>query len=358
MSDINIGDIVSNPMKNFASDNASGVHPDVMAAMAAVNQGHVVGYGGDAYSAQMDRLFKDTFGEQATVFPLFNGTGSNVLALKGMMWSQETVYCSEEAHLLVDECGAPENHIGCKLVTMPSRGGKVDVDDIRAQVKLNRGFVHRSQPRVISIAQATERGTVYSLAELKAIVAFARENGLLVHMDGARIHNAAAALGVTFREMTTDIGIDVVSFGGTKNGLMMAEAIVVLNPSLHRAYPYVRKQGMQLASKHRFLAAQYLAYLQNDLWLKNALAANEAAAYLAAKLTEIDGISLSSPVDINVVFARVPKDWIPAMQEACFFNVWDGEKGEVRLITSYDTTTQDIDQFIEAVVQIASSERK
>ena len=354
---MNTADIVPQPTKNFASDNASGVHPVVMEAMISANQGHVVGYGGDAYSQHAQALFKRAFGEDAEAYLLFNGTGSNVLALKGMLGSHETIYCSEEAHLFVDECGAPENHIGCKLITMASTKGKIDVTDIISQVSVNQGFVHRSQPRVISIAQATERGTVYSLDELKNIVAFARQHDMLVHMDGARIHNAAAALGVTFKEMTTDIGIDVVSFGGTKNGLMMAEAIVVLNPALKNAYPFVRKQGMQLASKHRFLAAQYIAYFTDELWRANAEKANGSAAYLAEKLNEFPEITLTSPVDINVVFACLPAHWIAPMQAASFFNIWDASTGEARFITSFDTTHSDIDQFIEAVKQIAAQSR-
>ncbi len=334
------------PQHNFASDNASGVHPLVMAKMAEVNHGHVVGYGNDPYTHAALERFKETFGAQSESYMFLNGTGTNVLALKGLAQSYETVYCSDEAHLLVDECGAPEAFVGCKLVTLPSANGKIDVTTLEAQVTLNTGFVHRSQPRVITLTQATERGTVYSLEELKAAISFARRHDLYVHIDGARIHNAAAALGVSFKEMTTDLGVDVVSFGGTKNGLMMAEAIVVLNPDLHAAFPYIRKQGMQLVSKHHFLAAQYLAYFEDDLWLKNATHANEIAAYFTSQLATFSGVEITSPVDINVIFARLPADWIKPLQSYCYFNIWDAAKSEVRFITSFDTTKEDIDGFI------------
>lgn len=337
------------PRRIFASDNASGVHPRVMAALQAVNQGHQLGYGNDPYSARVKELFRTVFGPQAETFLVLNGTGSNVMAIKGMLRSHEAVLCSREAHLLLDECGAPENFIGCKLVALPVKQGKIDLQAMESHVLRVKGIQHHSQPRVVTIAQTTERGTVYTLDELRAIVEFARRHGLFVHMDGARIANAAAALGVSFREMTTDIGIDVLSFGGTKNGLMMAEALVVLNPALLEAYSFIRKQGMQLASKHRFLAAQYLAYFEGDLWLENASHANAMARYLADGLARIEGISLTSEVEANLVFAIMPREWIQPLQQVCYFNVWDAERNEVRLIASFDTTREDIDAFLEEI---------
>ncbi|MFC3286219.1 threonine aldolase family protein [Litchfieldella rifensis] len=337
------------PGRIFASDNASGVHPRVMEALQAANLGHQLGYGNDPYTERVRGLFKEVFGPGAETFLLLNGTGSNVLALKGMLRSHEAVCCSHEAHLLVDECGAPENVIGCKLVALPVHQGKLDLPALEAHIRRVAGIQHHSQPRVVSIAQATERGTVYHLDELQAIVAVARRHGLLVHMDGARIANAAVALGISFKEMTADVGIDVVSFGGTKNGLMMAEALVVLNPALVEAYPFIRKQGMQLASKHRFLAAQYLAYFEGDLWRENAAHANAMARYLADGLSHFDEIALTAPVEANLVFATLPREWIQPLQQACNFNVWDAARAEVRLIASFDTTREDIDAFLAEI---------
>ncbi|MFC6669423.1 threonine aldolase family protein [Marinobacterium aestuariivivens] len=332
----------------LASDNASGVHPQVLAKLAEVNQGHVPGYGDDEVTQRALALFRDHFGAGSETLLLFNGTAANVLALKGMVHSHETVYCCEEAHLQVDECGAPEHYIGCKLSPVPGLRGKLTLAKIEQLLAADRGVVHRSQPRVISLAQATERGSVYSLAELQAIVAFAREHELLVHMDGARLANAAVALNVGFHELCA--GVDVLSFGGTKNGLMMAEALVVLNPELQRAYPYIRKQGMQLASKQRFLAAQFLAYFEDDLWRTNAANANAMAARLAEGLAAIPGVTLTAPVEINMVFAQLPTDWIEPLQQLTPFLVWPGEThSEVRLVTSFDTRPGDIDLFIEAV---------
>jgi threonine aldolase len=339
----------------LASDNASGVHPEVMARLAEVNYGHVPGYGADEVTQQALARFKALFGEQSETLLLFNGTAANVLALKGMVQSHEAVFCSEESHLQVDECGAPEHFVGCKLVPVPSLGGKLSLANIEQRVAADLDLVHRSQPRVISLAQATERGSVYSLEELRAITAFAREQQLLVHMDGARIANAAVALGVGFAEMTADLGIDVLSFGGTKNGLMMAEALVVLNPELQRAYPYIRKQGMQLASKQRFLAAQFLAYFDNRLWQRNAGNANAMARRLASGLGNLDEVTLSAPVEINMVFAQVPTGWLDAVQRLTPCLVWPGETfSEIRLVTSFDTRAEDIDHFVREFARLSA----
>jgi len=338
----------------LVSDNASGVHPEVMARLAAVNAGHVTGYGQDDITRRAQECFREQFGDQAESFLMFNGTATNVLALKGMVRSHEAVYCTAEAHLLVDECGAPEHYVGCKLVPVAGRNGKLAPSAIRERIAEDRGVVHRSQPRTISLAQATERGTVYSLDELQEIVACAREHGLLVHMDGARLANAAAALGTDFAALTTALGIDVLSFGGTKNGLMMAEALVVLNPALHHAYPYIRKQGMQLASKQRFLAAQYLAYFEGELWRRNALHANAMAARLARALEGFDAVRLSAPVEINMVFAHLPSAWIATLHGLTPFLVWPGEThSEARFVTSFDTTDDDIDHFVQVLRGLA-----
>lgn len=338
----------------LTSDNASGVHPEVMARLAEVNQGHVPGYGADEVTQQALARFKALFGEQSETLLLFNGTAANVLALKGMVQSHEAVFCSEEAHLQVDECGAPEHFVGCKLLPVPSLEGKLSLAKIEQRLAAERDVVHRSQPRVISLAQATERGSVYSLEELRAITAFARERALLVHMDGARLANAAAALGVGFAEMTADLGIDVLSFGGTKNGLMMAEALVVLNPALQQAYPYIRKQGMQLASKQRFLAAQFLAYFDNRLWQRNAANANAMATYLAEQLVQFEQVRLSAAVEVNMVFAQLPTAWVEPLLQHTPLLVWPGEAvSEVRLVTSFDTCPGDIDQFVHHIDRLS-----
>lgn len=338
----------------LASDNASGVHPEVMAKLAEVNSGHVPGYGTDEVTQHALARFRTLFGEQSETLLLFNGTAANVLALKGMLQSHEAVFCSEEAHLQIDECGAPEHFVGCKLVPVPSLRGKLTLAKIEQLVAVDRKVVHRSQPRVISLAQATERGSVYSLEELRAMTAFARERQLLVHMDGARIANAAVALGVGFAEMTADLGIDVLSFGGTKNGLMMAEALVVLNPALQRAYPYIRKQGMQLASKQRFLAAQFLAYFDNRLWHRNAANANAMASYLAGQLTQFEQVRLSAPVEINMLFVQLPTAWVEPLLQHTPLLVWPGEAcSEVRLVTSFDTRPEDIDQFVNHISRLS-----
>ncbi|NVK44383.1 MAG: threonine aldolase [Oceanospirillaceae bacterium] len=337
----------------LVSDNASGVHPEVLAKFANVNHGHVTGYGADPVTREALERFASAFGKHSETFLLFNGTGANVLALKGMLQSHEAVICSDQAHLLVDECGAPEHFVGCKLIGVPTRGGKFGVEQIEAWLATDGGGVHHNQPRVISLAQATERGTLYSLDELRGIGEYARERGLLLHLDGARIANAAVALGVEFEDLAE--WADVLSFGGTKNGLMMAEALVVLNPELLHRYPYIRKQGMQLASKHRFLAAQFLAYFDNDLWRRNAANANAMARRLAGGLTAIDGVRLCEPVEINLVFVQLPTAWLEALQCLTPCLAWRGEQqSEVRLVTSFDTTVDDIDRFIAAFGELAS----
>ncbi len=340
----------------FASDNASGVHPEVMARLAAVNAGHVPGYGQDDVTRRAADLFREQFGEQAETLLMCTGTAANVLALAGMVRSHEAVLCSAEAHLLVDECGAPEHYVGCKLLPVPGTHGKLDPAQIRRRLAEDRGVVHRSQPRAISLSQATERGTLYSREALRELVAFARAHELRVHIDGARLANAAAALGTGFAELTTELGVDVVSFGGTKNGLMLAEALVVLDPALHDGYRYIRKQGMQLASKQRFIAAQYLAYFEAELWRRNALQANAMAAELARRLATFDAVTLTAPVEINMVFARLPNAWIAPLQRLTPFLMWPGEThSEARFVTSFDTTREDIDRFIHAIAGLADS---
>jgi threonine aldolase len=340
----------------LASDNASGVHPAVLERMIAANRGHALGYGSDAFTSDVMKAFRRVFGEQADVFLVCTGTAANVLALQAMTLPVDAVFCADCAHLLVDECGAPERFAGCKVVGLRTRDGKIELPALEEAVAFHTGLVHRNRPRMVSLSQATERGTVYTPGEVRAIAAFARAKGMLVHMDGARIANAAASLGLSLAAMTRELGVDIVSFGGTKNGLMMAEAIVVLDPSLASALPSIRKQGMQLASKQRFLAAQYLAYFEDDLWLHNAWHANRMAALLASRLSDADGVRVTASVDANMVFATLPAAWIAPLQRHTAFHVWNAATSEVRFVTSFDTSEQDIDAFAGEVARLAIQE--
>lgn len=340
----------------LASDNASGVHPAVFARMLTANHGHALGYGADAQTGQALQLFRNAFGADAQAFLVCTGTAANVLALQALARSVDAVFCAQGAHLLVDECGAPEHIIGCKVVAVAARAGKMELPALEQTVAFHAGLVHRSRPRVVSVSQASERGTVYQPDEVRAIAAFAHAQGMLLHMDGARLANAAAALNLSLAQLTRELGVDILSFGGTKNGLMMAEAIIVFDAQLATLLPAVRKQGMQLASKQRFVAAQYLAYFDGDLWLHNAGHANRMAARLASKLRAIAGVQITEAVDANMVFARLPQDWIAPLQAHTAFHVWNPQLGEVRLVTSFDSSAQHIDAFASAMERLAAGE--
>ncbi len=333
-------------MKSFASDNHSGIHPDIVRAIAAANTGHCKAYGADDHTASALGLIKKHFGAQAEGFFVFNGTGANVLSLQALTKSHQAILCSELAHIQVDECGAPEKFTGCKLIGLPHSDGKIRVSDIEKQLAVI-GSEHQVQPKVVSISQSTELGTVYTLSEIRAIAQFCKANGLFFHMDGARLSNAAASLGVSLREITE--GVDIVSFGGTKNGLMLGECVVVLSPSLAGDLKFTRKQGMQLSSKMRFIAAQFTEFLSNDLWLKNAQNANRMARLLESKVREIPSVKISRPVEANAVFAMIPPDRIAKLQAQYFFYVWDVSQSEVRWVTSFDTTEQDVLEFAQAI---------
>lgn len=334
----------------FASDNNSGVHPEVLEAMARLNTGHTIAYGDDAYTDSARRMFEAVFGRDMEVYFVFTGTGANVLGLKTLTDSYHSIICAETAHIHEDECGAPEKFTGCKLLTVPTEDGKIRVDQVRPFLR-SFGFEHHAQPRVVSLTQATELGTVYRPGEIRKIADFAHTNGLKVHMDGARICNAAAALDVTLREITGDAGVDVLSFGGTKNGLMYGEAVVFFDKSLCKNFKYVRKQGMQLASKMRFMAAQFEAFFSDDLWLKSARHANRMAGLLAEKISKIPGIRVTGKVEANGVFAVIPARVIPRLQEDFFFYVWDEDRSVVRLMASFDTTEEDINRFAALLVE-------
>jgi len=334
--------------RGFASDNNSGIHPEILNAISAANTGHAVGYGGDEITEKAIKRFKQEFGEQTEVFFVFNGTGANVLGLSTLTHSFNAVICADTAHIQTDECGAPEKLTGCKLLPVNTIKGKILPAGI---IKYLHGFdfEHHSQPKVISISQATELGTVYSLEEIKAITSLAHEYGLLVHMDGARLANAAVAIDLPFRAFTVDAGIDVLSFGGTKNGMMLGEAVLFFNPELIRDTKYIRKQSMQLYSKMRFVSAQFLAYFENDLWKRNATHSNRMARLLEQEVKKIPAIQLTQEVEANGVFAIVPAEIIPQLQEKYFFYMWDEHRSEVRWMTSFDTEEEDITQFASLI---------
>ncbi len=333
------------PKRSFASDNNAGVHPHVMSAIAAANDGHVIAYGDDPYTAGAIKKFQREFGKDAEVFFVFGGTGANVLGLKAATASHHAIICAETAHINVDECGAPEKFTGCKLLPVSTPDGKVRPEQLPALLH-EVGFEHHVQPRVVSISQATEMGTVYTPNELKRVARFAHDHDMLLHMDGARISNAAASLKVKVKAITRDAGVDVLSFGGAKNGMMYGEAVVFFDKSLAKDFKYTRKQGTHLPSKMRFISAQFEALLSNELWRRNAQHANDMAQLLARELQSIPQIELTQKVESNGVFARLPKKYIPILQKRYFFYVWNQEISEARFMTSFDTTEEDIRDFI------------
>jgi len=330
--------------RGFASDNNAGVHPQILKAMAAVNEGHVIAYGDDPYTEEAITRLQEIFGEDAEVFFVFIGTAANVLGLSSVTQPYHAVICPDTAHINVDECGAPEKFSGCKLLSCDTPDGKLTVDSIKRHMH-GIGFEHHVQPRVVSITQASELGTVYTIEEIKEIAEYTHAHDMLLHMDGARISNAAVALSSSFREMTVDAGVDVLSFGGTKNGMMYGEAVVFFNKTLCEDFKYRRKQGMQLSSKMRYIAAQFSAFLEDDLWKHNAAHANLMAQKLYSAVKDIPGVKVTRKVESNAVFAIVPRDIIPQLQEAFFFYIWDEESSEVRWMCSFDTTEEDILTF-------------
>jgi threonine aldolase len=331
---------------SFASDNYSGVHPAVLDAITAANTGRQPAYGRDEWTLRLQEVFRHHFGEQATAYPVFNGTGANVVALQAMTTRWASVVCTSTAHIHVDECGAPEKVAGVKLLPIPTFDGKLTPGLIDLEAR-GMDDVHRAQPQVVSITQTTELGTAYTVDEIRAICDHAHALGLRVHLDGARISNAAAHLGASLREMTTDAGVDVVSFGGTKNGLMLGEAVVVLDPAAAPHVDYVRKSSTQLASKMRFVSAQLEALLGTDLWLVNASHANAMAQRLAAGLDGL--VEVPRPVQANAVFARLPQRVIETLQASYEFYVWDETVGEVRWMTAWDTSAEHVDAFVADV---------
>ncbi|MDW7672730.1 MAG: low specificity L-threonine aldolase [Bacillota bacterium] len=333
---------------SFASDNCAGVHPKVMEALAEANQGYVHSYGDDVYTAEAVKLIKSHFGKQSAVFFVYNGTGANVTGITHLVHSYQTVICAETGHIHVDECGSLEHYCGCKVVALPTEDGKITPDDIAPRL-VGIGDEHRSQPGMISITQPTEYGVLYTVDEIMHLSEFARANHMLLHMDGARIANAAAALSVPLKAFTTDCGVDVLSFGVTKNGIMFGESVVFLKKGLEKAFPYIRKQGMQLHSKMRFIASQFIAILTDNLWLENARHANEMMRRLYQGITQMPAVTITRPVHCNALFALMPKEVIDTMQQQFHFYTWNEQTGEVRLMTSYQTTESEVDKFLEAL---------
>lgn len=343
-------------VRGFASDNYSGIHPEVLAAIAEANEGHQTAYGEDVYTERLQEVMAEQFGADATAYPVFNGTGANVVALQSMMPRWGAVVATATAHIHSDEGGAPERMGGMKLFTVPTEDGKLSPELIDREA-WGWGDEHRAQPLVVSVTQSTELGTVYTPAELAAITDHAHSLGMLVHLDGSRLANAAASLGVSLGALTRDVGIDVLSLGGTKNGGMLSEAIVVLNPAASAGLKYSRKFSMQLASKMRFVSAQLIALYEGDLWLRNASHSNAMAARLRAGIEagladgSIKGVGFSQPTQSNGVFATLPDGVADRLRESFKFYDWDASKNEVRWMCSFDTTAEDVDSFIAAIAR-------
>ena len=342
--------------RSFASDNNSGAHPRVMEALVRANAGQTPAYGADPFTDEAQAALQRHFGGKARAWFVFLGTAANVLGLKSVIAPHHGVICTDCAHLHTDECGAPEALIGAKLLTVPARGGKLRPEDC-LPLLADRGDVHRNDPKVLSITQSTERGTVYTVEELREISAFCREHGLYLHMDGARLANAAAALDRPLAALTVEAGVDLLSFGGTKNGLLFGEAVVFLNDELGHSFGFTRKQNLQLMSKMRFLAAQFTEYLRDDLWLENARRANAMAASLGRALAAVEHVDIEHPVEVNAVFARMHKNVIAKLHERFYFyvlNTFDAEgrptdRHLVRLMTSFNTTEDEVAEFVDAV---------
>ena len=342
--------LLNKTTRSFASDNNAGVHPEVLEAIARANQGHVVAYGDDPYTRSAVARFEEHFGEGIDVFYTFNGTGANVLGLQALNRPYHAVLCSEHAHIYTDECGAPEKHTGCKLIPLPNPDGKITLDAVRHAYH-GIGDQHHVQARVISITQSTEMGTVYQAGEIQALARFAHEHEMFLHMDGARIANAAASLGQTLRQATRDLGADVLSFGGTKNGILGGEAVVFFNRKLSTDFLYLRKQGMQLASKMRFIAVQFEALLTDDLWRRSAQHANHMARLLEAELRRIPQVKIVWKVEANGVFAQIPRHAIQKIKDRYFFYMWIEEESIVRWMCSFDTTEADVKEFAKVVAE-------
>ena len=332
-------------LRGFASDNNSGIHPEILKAITAANIGHSKGYGDDKWTAEAISLFKNEFGEGVEVFFVLTGTGANILGLQSASNSFHSIICAETAHIHTDECGAPEKFTGSKLIPVATTNGKITPDQLKKYLH-GFDFEHHSQPHLISITQATELGTVYKVEEIQALANLAHSHGMYLHMDGARIANAAVSLGLPFRAFTKDAGVDILSFGGTKNGMMIGEAVLFFNTALTQYTKYYRKQAAQLFSKMRFVGAQFVPYLKQEIWKETATHSNKMAKLLESEVRKLEKVHITQNVDANGIFAIVPKELISQMQQEYFFYPWDEMRGEVRWMTSFDTTEEDIMNFV------------
>ncbi|GGS80292.1 threonine aldolase family protein [Nonomuraea spiralis] len=340
--------------KSFASDNHAGVHSEILHAITTANQGDAPAYGDDTWTSTFEHKIKETFGPTAEGFAVLNGAGANMVGLALMLGRYDAILCADSAHIATHETGATERLLGVKLRTVPTSQGKLRPDDIKAHLNL-LGQHHEPQPAVVSISQVTELGTCYSPTEIAALAETAHASGLRLHVDGARLANAAAHLNCPLKAITTDAGVDVFSFGGTKNGALAAEAVVVLDPSLTDAVPYLRRQSLQLASKMRFISAQLSALLTDDLWHRNASHANQMALRLANGITDVPGVSLAQPVESNAVFATLPHAVTESLRQHYLFHYWDEQAGTVRWMTAYDTTEEHVDDFLAALHKAATT---
>lgn len=335
----------------FASDNCAGAHPDIIKSFSSVNDGFVPSYGADEHTEKASQIIKNAFGVQSEIFFCLTGTAANIISLASVLNPYQGVICADTAHINVDECGAPERFTGSKLISVPNSNGKITPEDIEGELH-SLGFEHHAQPYIVSISQATELGTVYSIEEIKAICGTAHKHGLYVHMDGSRMFNAVCSLGCSLADVTVNAGVDILSLGGTKNGMAIGEAVIFFNKDLCKNTKYVRKQAMQLFSKMRFISCQFQAFFENDLWRFNAEKANSLALYFAEKLEQTGLVKLSKKVETNAVFAVFPEDIRVKMQEKYFFYLWNNKTGECRLMTSFATKKEYIDEFIEELLKI------
>lgn len=338
---------------SFGSDNHSGIHPLILEAIAAANTGHVPAYGDDLFTEKAKKKVCQALGAPgADVYFMFNGTGANVLALRTLTRPFNAVICASTAHINENECGAPDAHTGCKLLAIPTPDGKLTPELCEPYLH-SFGNQHANQPRIISITQPSEMGTMYTLSEIAALSRLAHDKGIYLHIDGTRLANAVAALGCTPKQMLVDTGVDVLSFGGTKNGMMLGEAVVFFNPELSADAKYQRKQLMQLSSKMRFVSAQFDAYLTDGLWIANAAHANAMASYLHEKLQEVAGVRILQKVEANSVFVAIPREAVTKLKaEGYYFNVKDGDQCQVRWVCSFDTTQDDVDALISSLKRI------
>ncbi|WP_085535873.1 threonine aldolase family protein [Massilibacteroides vaginae] len=331
-------------MRSFASDNNSGVHPLIIDAIAQANVDHAVGYGSDPWTEKAERKLKDVFGENATPFFVFNGTGANSVALQAVTRSFHSIICAETAHIYVDECGAPARMTGATITPVSTTDGKLTVEQIKERL-INFGVCHHPQPKAVYISQVSELGTVYTIDEIRGIADLLHSHNMYLHMDGARLANACAYLNCDMRRITIDSGVDILSFGGTKNGMMMGEAVVSFRPEITENLQYYRKQSAQLASKMRYLSAQFIPYLENNLWLENALKANVAASKLYDILKEYPEIKFTQKPETNQLFFTAPAKIARKLREKYYFYFWNEANYEIRLVTSWDTTGEDIACF-------------